>query len=816
MLVRLPEWNSAGICLKRALFAIAALLLTCCLFAQQGNQYSIGGVVCDSALRRPLPGITISITTTGEATARSIITDSTGRFIFNQVSSGACKLTASGIAYKELQIALAVNNTDVSLDTIFLKGKVTTLQEITLTATKTLIERHIDKLVLNVERSPLAAGGSVMDVLQASPGVSVNDNIISLKGKKGVTIMIDGRPGALSSSDMASVLQSLPASAVSRIEIITNPSAQYDAAGNGGIINIVTKRSRAKGVSGAVNASSGFGVYPKYNGGGNLNYKEDHVNFFGNYYTSHSTRFNTYSSKRLIDSLTFNESGRSKTNRTAHNYLVGIDWQPGKRNVIGFSMTGNIAGSRDKEDFNTDFTRVEKDSSLLVANVTNEDYNTNSWNLNHELQLDTLGKTLKTNIDYSRFLWHNNGDYNNTYYNQTGLPLRDVEMLRNNSRVLIKIGSVKIDYTQPVKSKDIIISAGIKTSWVRTDSDIQFYQKNSFGWKLDEGKTNHFIFDEFITAGYVNVNKKLKDYEFQLGLRAEHTYNKGNLLTGNVMNRNDYLKFFPTVFVSKELGSSQTINISYGKRINRPSYEDLNPFIYYNSPYSFYQGNSFLRPELSNNFEIEYSLNDEWIFSLSYSNTKDYFTYLTYLDEITRVSKETINNFRRYISYGTSISLDKDITKWWHLSASIDAYHEAFNAFYRTRDFKNSIISVNSDLTSNFTLGKNNSFVLTGIYRSPTFDGIKKLNARYRVDAGYEKGWLNKNLVLKLAVRDIFYTYRNNGINRLENLNSEFFNRGDSRVLSIDLTYKFGNQKLKSHKPKQGNNDELNRIKGLD
>jgi iron complex outermembrane receptor protein len=814
MLERIPKWKEAGIYFKQALLAIPGILITCSLFAQQGKKFRLNGVVCDSAFLRPLPGVTIR--GAGDGENKSTITDSAGRFIFNQAKPGTWKLIISGIAYKELQISVPVTDADVMLDTIFLAGKVTTLREITISSKKPLIERRIDKLVLNVESSPLAAGGSVMDVLQTAPGVSVNDNIISVKGRKGVTIMIDGRPGILSSSDMANILQSLPASSISKIEVIANPSSQYDAAGNGGIINIITKRSKAQGFNGTLNASSGFGVYPKYNGGGSLNYKENRISLFGNYFINRSKRFSEYTSTRAIDSIFFNESGRSKTERTAHNYQAGIDWQTSARSTIGFSMTGNIADNRDKEDFNTDFIKIKKDSSLLAANLTNADYNTSSWNLNHDLQLDTSGKTLKTNIDYSRFIWHNDGRYNNTYNNQDGSPMRDMETLRNNSEVLIKIGSIKIDYTQPVKTKMMTVSAGIKASWVRTDSDIQFHRKISSGWELDEGRTNHFVFDEYITAGYVSVNKKVKDYEFQVGLRAEHTHNKGNLLTGNITNRNDYLKLFPTVFVSKELNGSQTINFSYGKRINRPSYEDLNPFIYYNSPYSFYQGNSFLRPELSNNFDLEYSLNDEWLISLSYSNTKDYFTYLTYLDDITRVSKETINNFRRYVSYGTSISLDKDLVDWWHLSASIDAYYEAFNSFYRTRDFKNSIISVNGDLTASFTPGKNNTIVLMGIYRSPTFDGIKKTYARYRVDAGYEKGWLNKNLVLKLAVKDIFYTYRNNGINRIENLNSEFFNRGDTRVFSIDLTYKFGNQKLKARKRDRGNNDELKRIKGLD
>lgn len=808
--------NEWGVILKKSILTTVCIAITCSLFSQEVKKCQVRGIVYDETMRRPLASVTITLSRESSTLKpRHTVTDSTGKFIFDRVDTGTYKLIASDVVHKELQRTIRTGAADVDLDTLFLNSKVATLGEITVSSKKPFIERRIDKLVLNVESSPVAAGGSVMDVLQTSPGVTVNDNIISLKGRKGVTIMIDGRPSTLSSSDIANILQSLPANSVARIEIIANPSSKYDAAGNAGIINIVTKKIRVKGFNGTVNASSGFGVYPKYNGGGSFNYKENQFNIFGNYYINRSTGFSRYTSKRIIDSVDFEESGKSKTTSTSHNYLVGIDFEAGKRNVIGFSMTGNISDSRFKEDFNTDFIKEKRDSSLLVDNLTNSGYNNMSWNLNHDFRIDSLGKTLSTSIDYSRFTWNNDGLYNNTYMNQDGQPMRDLETLRNNSEVLIKIGSIKVDYTYPVNKKNMTIGAGVKGSWVRTDSDIRFDAKNGAVWQQDPGKTNHFIFDEYITAAYLNVSKKIKDYEFQMGLRAEHTHNKGNLLTGNITNNNDYLKLFPSLFASKKLGETQTINFSYGKRINRPSYEDLNPFIYYNSPYSFYQGNSFLRPELTNTFEFGYSLNDELLVSLNYSNTKDYFTYLTYLDDTTKISKETINNFRRYLSYGTSISLDKELADWWHVSGNLDVFYEEYTSFYRTRDFKNTLINVSGNLTNDFSFANNNAIVLTGIYRSPSIDGIKRNYARYRMDAGYKKSWMKKNLILKLAVRDVFYTYRKNGNNRIENLNVEFTNRGDTRVFSIDLTYKFGNQKLKSRKPTRGNEDELQRIKGM-
>ena len=807
-------------CVCPVLFTLICLLKTTRVFSQDtgrlARSFQIKGFIYDESTAKPLISVTVILLKKNTLQQQqATMTDSSGKFIFNLVENGNYLLRFSDITHQEDKKELSVINANVDIGAVHLKNAITNLQEITVATKKKFVERKIDRVVLNVESSPTAAGGSVLDVLQTAPGVSVTDDLITLKGRKGPTIMIDGRPSSLSSSDIARVLESLPANAVSKIELIANPSAGNDAAGSAGIINIVTKKMRVQGFNSTVNASAGFGVYPKYNGGINLNYKINQLNIFGNYYINRNNNFNRYTSKRVIDNLTFDESGRSKTNSTSQNYVAGLDYEINKKNTVGFSVMGNHLDSRFKEDFNTDFIQVKRDSSLKVNNLTHAGYNSTSLNLNHEFRIDTTGKKLSTNIDYSRFRSNTTGMFNNSYLDNENQLLRDIEVLRNNSVVSIKIASAKIDYTHPVSKIDLTIQAGLKSSAVKTDSDIRFDKKNGSTWNTDPDKTNHFLFDEYINAAYLNVHKKLKRYELQIGLRAEQTNNKGNLINGNIVNKNDYLKLFPSFFLSRKINNNQTLNLSYGRRINRPSYEDLNPFIYYNSPYSYYQGNTYLKPEFTNTLELGYSLKDELLVSLSYSHTNDYFTYLSFVNDTTKVTRESIANFKDYTSYGASISLDKDLADWWYLSANVDVFHESFSSFYITQNFKTSIINFNTNLTSEFSFSENNSFVITGLYRSPSIDGIKKNLARYRVDVGYRKSWLDKKLILKVAVRDIFYMYRKNGINRIENLNQEFTNRSDTRVLSFDLTYKFGNQKLQTRKEKKGNTDELKRIKGM-
>lgn len=777
---------------------------------------NINGIVHDAANGKALMGVTIGLFKDGSLQQQHVVTtDSIGAFTFKQVEKGNYLLRLSDIMYKQEQRNILVTDADVNLGVIALEASITTLQAITVASKKKFIERKIDKTVLNVENSPAAAGSSVLDVLQTAPGVSVTDEQISLKGRKGPTIMINGRPTNLGNADLAHVLESLPANAVSKIELIANPSAQNDAAGSAGIINIVTKKMTIEGFNSTINAGAGFGVYPKYNGGINLNYRVNLLNLYGNYYLSDNQNFSRYTSKKVVDDILFDESGRSAAHNTAQNYVAGLDYQLDPRNTIGFSVTGNTNNSKFKEDFNTAFILIKPDSSLLVNNLTTGNYHNTAWNLNHELRIDSTGRLLTTNVDYARFLSHTDGGFNNTYLDNNGQLLRDEEMLRNLGVVDIKIGTVKIDYTHPLPLINTTIQAGIKSGIVKTDSDIRFDRKDGSTWTLDSDKTNHFLFDEYINAAYLNLNRKFNKYELQAGLRAEQTNNKGTLLNGNSVHKNNYLQFFPSLFVSRRLGNTQSIDLSYGRRINRPSYEDLNPFIYYNSPYSYYQGNTYLKPEFTNTVSLGYSLKDELMVSLSYSNTSDYFTYLSYLNDTTQVTKESIANFNHYVNYGLSVSLDKNLTDWWYLSANADLLHESFSSFYVDENFKTSIVSLSTNLTSEFTLSKNSAFVLTGLYRSPTIDGIKKNLARYRVDVGYRKNFLDKRLILKVAVRDLFYMYRKDGINRIANLNQEFTNRSDTRVLSVDLTYKFGNQKLQSRKQKKGNTDELNRIKGM-
>lgn len=797
------------------LMTLAGLIRTTPSYSQHKN-FQVKGHVYDETSKKPVSAVSIELYNASPLKKiKSTTSDSTGKFSFQVADTGHFIIRLSDIMHEGLQQKVTIINSDINIDTLYLTTRVTTLQEIAVVTKKQFIERKVDKLVLNVESSPASAGGSIMDVLQTAPGVSVTDDLISIKGKKGVTIMINGRPSSLSSSDLTRILQNFPAGAVTRIEILTNPSAQNDAAGSAGIINIVTKKLQVDGFNGSINGSAGFGVYPKYNGGVILNYKVNRLNLFGNYNISNTTGFGKYTSKRIIDQLVFDETGHTKAHNSSQNFNIGLDYEIGKKQLIGISMSGDILKSNSREDFNTKFIQNKMDSSLRVYNVEQSDYNNLSWNLHHNFNINNKGRKLTTNIDYSTFSAPTDALFSNSYMDQDGGLLREVEQLRNNSEVSIKIGSAKMDYTHPVSKMDMTIMAGLKSSIVRTDSDIRFDNKYGDSWHTDTGKTNHFIYDEYINAAYFNVNKKIGDYEIQAGLRAEQTNNTGNLITGNLINKNDYVQFFPSFFISRKLGASHQINFSYGRRINRPSYEDLNPFIFYNSPYSYYQGNTSLRPEFTNALELGYSLNDEFLVSFSYSHTKDYFTYLSYLNDTTKVTKESISNFNRYRSLGTSLSLDKDLFDWWHLSCNADIFYEEFSSFYQTQAFKNNIINVNTNLTTEFSLPGNSALLLTGIYRSPTLDGIKKNLSRYKVDLGYRKSWFDKKLILKVAARDIFYIYRRNGINRIGNLNQEFTNRNDSRVISFDLTYKFGNQKKKTSREKTSNTDELKRIKGL-
>ncbi|MFD2325862.1 outer membrane beta-barrel protein [Mucilaginibacter galii] len=449
---------------------------------------------------------------------KSSLTNEAGLYTIERVNNGIYIIKATIIGYnKTFSGPVTVEaNTAVKVPVLQLLPATSSLKAVNITATKPLIERKIDRTVMNVENSVLAAGNSAMEILERAPGVTIDkDDNISLKGKQGVTVMLDGKLTYLSSAQLANMLRSTDGNTIQSIEIITNPSAKYDAAGNSGIINIKLKKNKSAGTNGSLAATGGYGQNHKASTSLNLNHKDGNLNVFGNYSYTNNKRPQDINLNRAVTNngkLTyFDENTDMLGSRNSHNYKLGADYDLSKTNTLGVQVTG-YNSAFDANSFNNTLISPDKINTSAVTTTNNrtiERYNNIAANINNRIVLDTAGKELSMDADYSHFYNKQSNNYANNYFYADGITLRTNSLLRNSLPSKINIGTFKADYTNPL-GKTVKLEAGMKFSYVATNNDLRTDSILNNNWVTDAGRTNLYKYTENINAGYVNFSKSWK------------------------------------------------------------------------------------------------------------------------------------------------------------------------------------------------------------------------------------------------------------------------------------------------------------------
>ena len=657
-----------------------------------------------------------------------------------------------------------------------------------------------------------------MDILEKAPGISIDkDDNISLKGKQGVTVMLDGKLTYLSSAQLATLLRSTDGSTIQSIELITNPSAKYDAAGNSGIINIKTKKNKMSGTNGSVTIGGGYGAYPKDNGSISINHKEGALNVFGSFSHNDRERANSINIERLIDTAGKKTyfSQRTFLPQTNHNnsYRVGADYDITPKNSIGFIVSGYFNKEMDQNESNTliGATPGVTDSSQSTVSAIRQSYNNIAVNLNDKYQIDKNGQELSFDIDYSKFNNTNDAAYNNYYFLNNGATQKPAVLLQNQSPSSISIYTSNIDYTLPI-DKTIKLEAGAKVSDVKTDNNLQAQINKGNAFVNDTARTNHFIYDETLLAGYINLNKTYKNYSIQIGLRAENTSSMGNLITKNQVVDRQYLDFFPSVFLNHTFSEKNEIGFSYSRRIDRPSYDDLNPFIYYLDQYTYKQGNPFLKPQYTNSFEFNYTYNKIVNVSLGYSHTSDVITEIILTNSAKKSTYQTHLNLQNQNAYNININTPYTFTKWWTGNVNLNTYYLGFKSNgLAGGNLNDGQVSFQFKTTETFQITKTFKFEAATNYQSHQTYGIFQMEARYSADAGVSKSFADKKLNVKFSVNDVFNTQRNNVSSMYQNTNFAIKQKNETQIFRLNLTYNFGNSKFKA-KQRATNSDEKNRV----
>ncbi len=691
---------------------------------------------------------------------------------------------------------------------------------VTVQSKKPLVEAKLDKMVVNVDASPTNAGATAMEVLEKSPGVSVDrDGNISLKGKQGVVVMMDGKPTYLSSTELANLLRSLPASQIDQVEIMTQPSAKFDAAGNSGVINIRTKKSRQTGFNGGINVSYVQGKYPKSPNSANFNFRKNKVNIFANagytYWENYSIQTLTRRFRGATTTNVFDQVGRSNNVSSSYNARVGLDYSLNNTTTIGFTVNGTVAKRRAVNTSLGDFFKegsTSVDSSISALNRTKNPWDNVSANFNFRKQLDKAGRELTADVDVIRYTATLN-QYTDNRVTNPNTPSTPY-LLRGILPSAIDIYSGKLDYAHPLKG-GAKFEAGLKASLVKTDNNAPYetFDGTQDKW-VDDVRKDHFAYDEQISAAYLNFSKQQGKWGIQAGLRGEYTASTGKQVLKAKEIKRDYFQLFPTAYVSYSMNDKNQFGLSYGRRIDRPNYQDLNPFQRFLDLYTYNQGNPFLTPQFTHNVELSHIFGGKLSTTLNYTYTTDIINDILKQNDETKVTFQTRENVARRRNIGLAVSYNAPITKWWTTSI----YGNVFNNYYKGL-VNNAMLS--TDATT-FAINMNQQFrfagtwgaEISGFYQGKALEtSMFIIDPMYQLSFGASKQIMKKKATLKLSVIDPFEFQKVNVKVVHDNIDMFVTNRWDNRRVSLTFSWRFSKgQSVQQRKGSGSAQDEQRRI----
>jgi hypothetical protein len=686
-----------------------------------------------------------------------------------------------------------------------------------------MIEMKADKLVLNVEGTINAVGSDALDLLRKSPGVQVDkDENLSLSGKNGVQVYIDGRPSPLSGQDLANYLKSLNSSQIESIEIITNPSAKYEAAGNAGIINIRLKKNKALGTNGSVNAGWNIGVYAKYNAGINLNYRNKKVNLFGNYSYSKGLNANTLEINRTIADSSFNQKGSITMDNESHNFKGGLDYFIDKKNTLGVMVNGTLSDPGVNNYGRTPivYTPTGTVSRILIADNTSI-LKRNNINFNANYSYTAGAKSLTVNADHGYYDINSNQYQPNTYFDATEKNVLSSVIYRMKAPTTININSVKADWEQPFKKGTL--GFGGKYANVKTNNDFKRYDVVGGVELLDKDRSNIFDYTENISAGYVNYNRALKGIAIQAGVRVENTASKGvsdgQKLVGGVYTayeesfKRSYVDFFPSAAITFNKKPTNQYSLTYSRRIDRPNYQDLNPFEFKLDEYTFQKGNINLRPQYTNSFGITNTYKYKLTTSLNYSHVKDLFAQVF---DTAEKSKAFVSKQNLATQDVASLSISYPYRyKAYSLFAMINSSYTKYQADYGAgRKVNVDAASLVVYAQNSIKFAKTYTAELTAYYSAPTvFQGTIKAKSMYFVDAGLQKQVLKGRGTVKASVSDVFHTFKFSGVSDFAGQRTDLKANWEAQQFKLNFVYRFGSNLVKSARQRAtGADDEMKRV----
>ncbi|WP_353780055.1 outer membrane beta-barrel protein [Winogradskyella sp. 3972H.M.0a.05] len=792
------------------------ILLAVACFCYSSAQISIKGTVIDES-SNPISFANVLVKKQSDSTlVKGSITEANGKFEMTLTAQNDYILIVSYLGYAEASFSFSESK---NFGDIILKEQAEQLEGVTVTSQKPFLQREQDKLVVNVEGSIVSVGNSTMEIIEKSPGIIVdqNDNI-SLSGRSGVRVYIDGRDTRLQGEDLANLLRSMPSSNIEKIEIITNPSVRYEAQGNAGIINIVTKKGKFYGTNGSLTLSPGHGRYFRWNNSINANHRTEKLNIYGQYAFAKRNQY-----QEIVIDRAFFEEGQVVSKYDLqndfelplenHSGRLGLDYFLSDKTTIGVLLSG-LKNINENDSFSM-INGFTPNDMLISEEETKTDikskWNQLTGNLNMQHKFNNKS-SLEINFDAARY--DNSSDQrfvSNFLFTENNVQFQDI--LTGDVDGFLNLYGIAIDYTLPFQNKNKL-EVGWKNTLVKTDNDLQYFNLANGTTTVNTDLSNHFIYDEAIYAAYISYNINKEKWNAQLGIRAENTFIKGNQLTTQESFKNDYINIFPTASYNYSFNENSVLGISVGRRIDRPSYSQLNPFRTFVNTNTYREGNPFLNPQYTWTGELNYTLKQRYYFAFNFGYTIDNLNMAILQDgndEVVVVRPINISNLK---SYSFVASVPVKFFKWWqsnwNLNASMNDFDGDIDGFNFNRN--NPIVSLNS--SHNLNLGNGYRLQISGFHVFPHYASVTEIETISSISIGAQKNILKNKGTVRINISDIFWNQYPTGRTRFGNIDDAFTSYRDTRYATLSFTWRFGKQTVRSERRRSSQvQDELNRAR---
>lgn len=705
-------------------------------------------------------------------------------------------------------LIIVTKNNLFAQDTVAARN-VDSLQEVIVKGKKQLIEISKGKVVMNVQNSALTSGASALDLLKKLPGVSLGqDDDISLRGTNGVNIMMDGKMTYLSGKQLSVMLQGMSAETISKIELITAPTAEFDAAGNAGIINIVTKKKNTLGYAIDVRSGISKGKYWIVNENVTASINTSMLNVFGSFDYNRPRKVFTGKSGNTIwengENLWLSRENENTTKIDYYTYRLGFDWKIYPGHTLTLDYNGYL------DDFKMyKYSALQKldqnktiHSGIRSANEIIEPYYYDAGNMSYKFDIDSLGKRVTVDAHYISYRNLSDGIMNTEILDESGNNTGILYSLKLNQPGYIKIKSVKTDINLPIGLG--FLKAGLKYAAVSNDNAYRFDSLQSGNYVEAQSMSNHFKYDESIAAAYFSISKRINQTNINAGLRLENTYAEGYTIKEGFHNKWSYTRLFPSLSADHEIDNANKINISLSRRIERPSYSDLNPVRWYNDPYFYYSGNPELVPEMAWLFSSAYTFRRKYILTTTYGLRNNYITRQLVVDPATNAIKSQSANFKNMKRFDLTLSAPFDIASFWNIQVTSGINYTTYPVF-KTSGFANlSQWACNVQLQQQVELPYEIQFDISSSYYSNELLGIYKQGQFFYADAGLRKSFLNKKMVIQVSFIDFLHTNRYVGTSQTDVTDYRYHDRFDSRRIGLTIRYHIGGELIN----KKGNRIE--------